>query len=148
MNRDVYDLIPDRSGTKFDFFSRGPKGVIWKTIQFQNVDGNIYNLSIGDWDESMEKINDLSRSNNNDRDIVFNTVGSAVLIFLNNFPEARIIVKGSTPARMRLYQMEIKTNLIEINMCVNIFGFNDGKWVPVNRNKDYEIFLVTKMNIS
>src|SRR5688572_2544007 len=101
MNREEYFLIGGMTHTKYSFYSKGPKGVIRKTIHFKNVGLNLFNLSFGDWNDSLEKIDDRSRSNNHDRDKVFNTVASAVFEFLKYFPEARVIAEGSTLARTR-----------------------------------------------
>lgn len=147
MNREEYDLIPDSTGTRFDFFSKGPKGVIWKAIRFQNFGGQFFNLSFGNWDEALGKIDDMARINNQDQDKVFNTVASAVLKFLDKFPGAGVIARGRTPARTRLFQMSIKAHWFEINMLLKIYGNVNGKWKRMKRNKNYEAFLVSKTDI-
>src|SRR5690242_19478876 len=101
MNREMYDLIRFKSRNWFDFFSKGPKGLIWKTIQFKPTGKNIIDLSYGDWNELIQKVDDRSRSNNLDRDKLLNTVARAVLEFLEYHPGVRLDACGSTPARTR-----------------------------------------------
>lgn len=147
MNRERYDLIPDRSGMKYDFFSTGPKGIIWKVIQFREAGRNLFCVSFGDWDEARQKIDDRSISNNLDRDKVLSTVAFAVLDFLGHFPEASVAGWGSTPGRTRLYQMAINANWFEINMFLHVYGYIDGQWVFMERGKNYHALMVSKINI-
>src|SRR5690348_6821397 len=123
MNRDMYDLIHFRSRTRFDFFSKGPRGLIWKTIQFKHSAGEIFDLSFGDWSEILQQIDDRSRSNNLDRDKLLNTVAYAVLLFLDQHPGSRVRARGSTAARTRLYQMAINANWAEVNMQLDVSGY-------------------------
>ena len=72
----------------------------------RNANGITYfNLGFGDQDESTGKINDLTISNNSDTDRILATVAATILEFTAHFPDAIVYVKGSTPARTRLYQM-------------------------------------------
>lgn len=143
----MYDYIVDITRTKYDFFSKGPKGVIRKIIHFLNLGGKFFNLSFGDWNESLQKIDDRARTNNHDREKVFNTIAFAVLEFFERFPGARVIAKGSTAARTRLYQMAINSNWLEINAAVKIFGQHNRTWELMERQKDYEKFMVSEINI-
>ena len=147
MNRERYDLIGDITNTNFYFFSIGPKGVIWKKIEFKHLDNNQYNLCFGDWDDPLQKIDDLARTNNKDRDKVFNTIASAVVEFLKHYPGACVSVRGSTPARTRLFQMLIKANWIELSMVVDIYGYLNGEWRQIDRQKKYEAFMASKIKI-
>jgi len=110
MNLNKYQLISRKDHLSFEFFSTSPKGTLRKVIYFQVIDGNQYNLAFGDWNEAEQRIDDKARSNNNDRDQVIATVGSAVIEFLKYYPDAEVIAIGSTPARTRLYQMGIFAN--------------------------------------
>jgi hypothetical protein len=143
MNREEYPLIDDITHTKFNFFSKGPKGVIRKTIEFRDLGDNAFNLCFGDWNESHQKIDDRSRTNNHDRQMVFNTVASAVLKFLKYFPAARIIAKGSTAARTRLYQIIINANLAEIRALLKVYGYQNGEWCRLEKGKSYGAFMVS-----
>jgi hypothetical protein len=58
-------------------------------------------------------VDDSIRSNNGDRDKVLATVAFTALDFTDEFPEALIVMEGSTSARTRLYQMGIGNNLLD-----------------------------------
>jgi len=90
------------------------------------------------------ELDDSSRSNNGDRDKVLATVAFTALDFTNQFPNAQIVVEGSTPARTRLYQMGIAYNLLEINEYFEIMGLLDNSWKPFERGRNYSAFLIKR----
>ena len=128
----------------YHFYSEGPKGRIKKAVIYAQIEDNLFNLAFGDWDEQLRRINDSSRTNNNDRDMVLATVGFTALDFTNQFPDAEILAEGSTSARTRLYQMEIANNLLEINKFFAIEGFINGEWEYFKHGKNYEAFLIQR----
>lgn len=148
MDREAYPLIGDITRTRYDFFSKGPKGVIRKHIRFVYEGGNLFNLGYGDWNDSTQRIDDLSRTNNQDRDKVFNTIAFAVLEFLKYFPGARVIAKGSTAARTRLFQMAINANLPAITALLHVYGYSNGKWCALEKEKNYEAFMASNISMS
>jgi len=99
----------------YRFFSEGPRGRISKGVIYSLIEGNLFNLGFGNWNEKLQELDDTSRSNNGDRDKVLATVAFTALDFTSKFPDARIFAVGSTSARTRLYQMGIADNLLEIN---------------------------------
>jgi Family of unknown function (DUF6934) len=62
--------------------------------------------------------------------------------FYGEYPGARIIIKGSTVARNRLYRMGITNNWDEISMDFDVYGLRDGNWEHFESRKDYEAFLI------
>ena len=70
------------------------------------------------------------------------TVAKTLLEFTAHFPDALVYARGSSPARTRLYQMEVLANLNEIGKILEVFGFINGHWLPFERNVNYEAFLV------
>ena len=135
-----YTVVSDFHPYVYEFLSYCPKGTIRKVVYYQEIRENLFNLSFGDWDEDNERNNDNIRSNNLDRNKVLATVASTVIDFINNHPRAIILVKGSTNARTRLYQVEISANLIEITMLFNIYGFFINSWEPFEPGKNYVQF--------
>jgi hypothetical protein len=89
----------------YEFYSEGPQGRIKKSVVYSHIEGNLYNLGFGDWNEELKGLDDSSRSNNGDRDKVLATVAYTALDFIGQFPDAQIFAEGSTSARTRLYQM-------------------------------------------
>ena len=142
MNLDIYSANSNDDHTIYEFISEGPKGSIRKKIKFKLFCPYGYNLAFGDWDDTTQKINDLSRSNNHDRDKIINTVAVVVREFLDYYPEAIIIATGSTPARTRLYQTAISSNLHLINRLFIIEGFLNNDWHPYEKDQKYSAFLV------
>jgi hypothetical protein len=142
MYRHKYEVISTNEHRTYEFLSEGPKGTIKKVINFDEMGDNFFNLSFGDWDEAVRKLDDKVRSNNHDRDKVLATVAGAVMSFIKYYPNAIVFAKGSTPARTRLYQMGIFANLQEISILLTIKGYIDGDWQPIEKCRNYDAFMV------
>lgn len=123
-----YPVEADNERHAYEFFSEGPMGRIRKVIQYEKLGENFFNLAFGDWNEELQQADDSSRSNNGDRDKVLATVAFTVLDFTDQFPNARIVAEGSTPARTRLYQMGMADNLLEIIDDFEIYGLLGVIW--------------------
>lgn len=65
---------------------------------------------MGDIDESGD-INVFSKSNNGNMEAVLATVIKIITHFFKHYPDAKVYVKGSTPARTRLYQITAEQEL-------------------------------------
>jgi hypothetical protein len=142
MSHEKYSIISATNHTTYEFFSEGPKGIIKKVILFQEIGKNTFNLAFGDWDKINKTVNDMARSNNGDRDKILSTVAFAVVTFMNHYPSAILIAKGSTPARTRLYQIGIMLNWKDINQLFDLECFLNGSWIPFEKGKNYEQFLL------
>jgi hypothetical protein len=146
MDIDKYDYVKNDASLVFQFESVGPNGKVLKVVQFtpHNYDGITYfNLGFGDWNEVEQRIEDLSITNNNDREKVLATVAATVLEFLEHFPDMMVFAQGSTPSRTRLYQIGIVMKYTEIASLLNIYGFINGEWERFKANSNYEAFLVS-----
>ena len=131
----------------YEFTSQGPKGKIRKIVEYSATTvENVYNLAFGDYDESVDGINDKSITNNGDSQKVLATVASTVYAFTGHYPDAWVHVTGSTIVRTRLYRMGITNNLTEIAEDFYVFGLRDDKWERFIVGEDYEAFLVTRKN--
>ena len=129
MNLDQYPIISDSSHLNYKFESIGPKGIIKKVVQYRPVRSirkNLYNLSFGDLNKINGEIDDKVVSNNRDTEKIIVTVGFTFLLFVNHFPNAEILIVGSTNSRTRLYQMAINQNIIEIDKFFDLRGFRNG----------------------
>ncbi|MES2701583.1 MAG: hypothetical protein V4649_03040 [Bacteroidota bacterium] len=147
MHNEKYDCLANRNFLNYEFESYGPKGSIKKVVRFspQNADGITYfNLGFGDLNTATGEIDDLSISDNKDKDIVLSTIASIVIDFTSVFPDIMVYAKGSTSSRNRLYQMGIAANLEEITALVEVFGFKDNTWKPFEKNINYEAFIVLR----
>lgn len=142
MNQEKYSVIRYDDFLTYEFLSQGPKGAIKKLVSYQEIDDNLFNLAFGDWDEVNRKMNDAIRSNNNDRNKVLLTVAFTAIDFIQHWPNATLLIKGSTESRTRLYQIKINNNWNEIIRLFDIKGFYNGYWEPFKKEKNYESFLL------
>lgn len=131
----------------YEFFSEGPKGRIKKLVRYKLIEESpypIYNLSFGNWDETIGDADDKIATNNNDRQKVLATVADTVLDFTRNHLDASIFASGSTPTRTRLYQMGISAFWNEINNLFVVIGFVNDEWQPFVKGINYEAFLIKR----
>jgi hypothetical protein len=140
MNQERYPVTTDREHIVYEFLSEGPMGTIKKFVHYQNIGGNFFNLSFGDWNQEQLKIDDMARSNNRDRNKVLRTVALTAIEFIKYYPDAVILFKGSTPARTRLYQIAIMANLATIAQLFIVEGYLNGYWKAFGAGKNYEAF--------
>lgn len=122
-----------------------------KVIHFTRLDSSeadIYNLGFGDFNEVTGKINDLNVTNNADRDRVLGTVAKSVLFFLHSYPDSRVVFKGSTPARTRLYNIEISKHWENVKNLVLVEGLTSRGWEPFCKQTVYCTINCIKKNIT
>ena len=145
MRDELYELKAQSDATTFEFTSVGPKGEIPKLVVYSKTGvKNLYNLAFGDKDPNTGDFDDLAVTNNGDSQKVLATVASTIYAFTYKYPNALVIVKGSTKARTRLYQMGISKNLEDITTHFMVFGEKDGIVYPFERNIGYDAFLITR----
>lgn len=132
---------------EYYFNSVGQRGVINKVVRFErrSIDMPVYNLAFGDIDPITNKPDDLVKSNNGDRDLIMATLGAIVLDFMKDNPDCIVRAEGSTFARTRLYQMAIASNLAEISLIFDVFGYVDGEWHRFIRGNNYKQFFVKRL---
>jgi hypothetical protein len=141
----TYPFVRRPESYYYEFYSEGPNGSIKKVVEYFRLDeweAEVYNLAFGDWDEENNRINDLSISNNADREKVLATVAATVNDFMVNHPDAIIIAAGSTASRTRLYQMGISKVLDEIDQGFDIQGYTNNSWQPFQKGVNYSAFLL------
>ncbi|GGA98756.1 hypothetical protein GCM10011511_22600 [Puia dinghuensis] len=106
---------------------------------------NYYNLGFGDFDPLEKKISDLTVSNNLDRDKILATVAATALEFSKWHPSCKIVIKGSTPARTRLYQMKICSHYSNIIELFDIQGLTkEGELVPFREGENFDGFIIER----
>ena len=124
MNLDKYDIETEVNSTYFEFVSKGTHGSIVKVIKYSKIfeDQEIYNLGFGDKNLTSGEFDDKVISNNGDTNMVLATVASTLHEFFNEYPNAIVYSKGSSPSRTRLYQINILKYLNEIVSEFEVFG--------------------------
>jgi hypothetical protein len=108
--------------SKFDFISEGHKGKIPKRVEILATPmPNLFNLSFGDIREN-DDIDDLTISNNGDRNKILATIVKVVMEYTYKFPDRYIYFKGSTEQRTRLYRIAVSLNLEELSEMFEIYA--------------------------
>ena len=129
----------------FEFISEGPRGKIVKVVNYEEINiKGLYNLSFGDKDPISGFISDLTVTNNLDSQKVLSTVASTLDVFMSVYPDASVLVTGSTEARTRLYRMGITNNLENIEKNYMIYGLTTKGWEKFKKSIEYAAFLVQK----
>ncbi|WP_298708761.1 hypothetical protein [Chitinophaga sp.] len=147
MDLDSYPVYSSADLLTHTFESEGPKGIILKQVKFQRIEKDRYNLAFGDREKESAHLNDMVRSNNNDRDKVLASVARIISIFLGKFPNAYVEVAGSTSSRTRLYQMKLLARLQQINEQYMLQGYTNGHWENFQTGRKYTtLSITTKMN--
>jgi hypothetical protein len=146
MELENYESKSNKSQTTFNFISVGSKGEILKRIRFTKIKGykNLYNLAFGDIKMRSNKIDDRVVSDNQDREKILATVAQAVIVFLNQYPKANVLFRGSNAVRTRLYRMAITKYLEELIKIFDILGLTDNGWLPFEKDTTYIAFLINR----
>lgn len=145
MEQPKYHLKAEQDLTIFEFVSEGPNGSIPKLIEFTETNlKDFYNLAFGDKDENTGKFDDRAVTNNNDTEKVLATVVSAVLAFTDKHPDAWVYATGSTIARTRLYRMGINKYFAEVESEFHIFGELKNDWLPFEKGRNFEGYVVKR----
>jgi hypothetical protein len=125
--------------SKFDFISEGCNGKIPKRVQILPMPiPNVYNLSFGDIKENGE-LDDLTISNNGDRNKILATIVKVVVEYSYKFPNRYIFFQGSTEQRTRLYRIAVSLNLEELSEIFEIYADITGNLDLVRFQKGLDI---------
>lgn len=135
---------------RYEFVSLGPRGEIKKAVRYDKMKENpspLFNLSFGDWNEKMNRIDDRVVTNNGDSQKVLATIAATVLHFTIEKPESYIFAIGSTLARTRLYQMGIAANLSLVRSLFEVEGYIWNHWESFQTGHNYSAFLLKPKKI-
>ena len=147
MNIKRYNLKSGAELEMFEFVSIGPRGKIYKMVQYSKTNyKGVYNLAFGDKNSETGEFDDLAISNNGDGEKVLATVVGTLLSFFDKHPDAYVYATGSTDGRTRLYRIGISRYLEEAENAFEIFGEVDGDWENYKRDTDYVAFLIKLKN--
>jgi hypothetical protein len=148
MKYEVYtDVVALDDLSEFDFISHGKKGPIRKRVAFSVTEiENVYNLVLGDVGGDGE-IDDLSISDNGDRNKVLATVEDIVTSYMDRYPDRWILFQGSTESRTRLYRMAIGLHLEELSVKFEICTFVEEQLVSFRKNMNVNMFLIKRKKL-
>ncbi|HZE84911.1 MAG TPA: hypothetical protein VE035_11430 [Puia sp.] len=145
MKLERYELKAEKSLMVFEFVSEGPKGKIYKIVQYGETNlKDLYNLAFGDKDLNTGEINDSIITNNGDSEKVLATVIATVYAFTDKHWDAWIFATGSSRSRTRLYRMGLTKYLIEIEEDFELYGQKEGEWEIFQKKVEYEAFLTKR----
>ncbi len=121
--------------------SEGPAGRVNKVVSFRDLtsdsSGEAYSLDLGDLSDNGD-VDYYSVTANGDTEKILSTVGIAVRLFTDLHPHTWIYAEATSPARMRLYSMNLSRFLPMINASVELWGTIDGsKWETFQPNRRY-----------
>ena len=113
------------------------------SFQETNIE-NLYNLGFGDKDPITGEIDDKVVTNNGDTEMVLSTIVGIIFAFTQNFPNVWVYAEGSTPARTRLYQINIVKYFDELERNFELLCLLDGVWEEFRPNINYDAFVVKR----
>lgn len=145
MNLDHYDYRKKNTYKNYEFFSEGPRGRIHKVVRFTLLPfeiASVYNLSFGDWNEQIKKIDHRTVSNNGDAEKVIATVAAIIIHFTALRPDAILYIRGSNDARTRRYQMSIARMWTEIEKIFYVLGETNEGPELFRKNVNYDAFFI------
>jgi hypothetical protein len=147
MKYEYYEEVKSGSEfSSFEFTSEGHNGRIRKKVLFTpSFMPNVYNLAFGDINEKGD-LDDLTISNNGDRNKILATILKVVDRYTNRFPERYVIFRGSTEHRKRLYRMAISLHLEELTEMFEIYADISGdlKFVLFRKGLIVKAFLIRR----
>jgi hypothetical protein len=151
-----YDIgEKDIYSENFEFYSYGGKqylmGVNYTYIGIEAVTSKpVYNLGFGvlkiNPETGLEEIDDTIKTNNGDRDKILATVAFTALSFFDKHPDTIIYFEGSSPSRIRTYQITLNHHFEVLKKDFLIKGYTEQDYLPEEFEKDkkYVAFLIEK----
>ncbi|MCS3795707.1 hypothetical protein [Niastella sp. OAS944] len=144
---EIYEEVDiDAEFSSFEFISVGQNGRIRKRVLFTpTFKPGIFNLAFGDINNYGE-LDDLTISNNGDRNKILATILNVVDRYTNRFPDRYVFFAGSTAHRTRLYRIAISLHLEELSEMFDILADVNGDWEFVRFRKGLNVkaFLVKR----
>lgn len=129
----------------FEFYSHGEKkylmGVNYSYIGIEAITRKpVYNLGFGvlkiNPETGLEEIDDSIKTNNGDRDKILSTVAFTALLFFDKHPDTIIYFEGSSPSRIRTYQMTLNRHSETLKKDFLIRGYTEDDYLPEEFEKD------------
>ena len=88
----------------------------------------------------------LLKTNNGDKDKILATVAITALSFFEKHPDTIIYFEGSSPSRVRTYQMALNRHSEILEKDFLIRGYIEDNYLPkeFEKDKNYVAFLIEK----
>jgi hypothetical protein len=128
MNTEGYDYQKQANNLIYVFYSIGTVGIIPKVVVYEKIEGQLFNLAFGDYNIKTGELDDEAVSNNGDMIKVLATVIQTIRDFFNLYPNATVMIRGSTTLRTKLYTKIIRDNIALIEQEYSIKALKKGRW--------------------
>ena len=148
MNYEPYTLHVTEHDRCFSFQSIGRNGTVDKVIYFSPNGEDMFNLGLVDVDPITGKKSDKSVTNNGDLPEVMATVVTAMLLFLESYPDQAVQFKGSTELRSRLFENHIAQIYPHLMKDLTVLGLQNNRWDYFEVGVQYESFMVSKKELN
>lgn len=142
MKKESYTLFANSEST-YNFVSTGKKGEILKGVYFEEIETNLYNLVLLDYDLETKTWSDETVSDNGDIVKIMATIVHIIYLFLNKNKKALVFFKGNTDSRQKLYNRIIQNYFSELSEKFVIWGSVEETQELVKLNKYYQEFYIS-----
>jgi hypothetical protein len=143
-----YTLHISEYDTRFSFQSIGKKGTVEKVIYFSPNEEGMFNLGLVDVDPITGTESDESITNNGDLPAVMATVVTAMLLFLETYPDDMIYFKGNCEGREKLYQIQTNIFYPALQEKLTVLGEVNCYWYDFEANIPFENFIVARKELN
>ena len=145
MKPESYQLNASDNLTKHEFVSIGRRGQFKKIILFQRIEEtDFYELLFGDFDDLTGRVDYVNTTDNGDMKEILSTISRALFQFTEKNPDAKVVFRGSTPSRTRLYRIAISKNYEFAKQHFDLFMFNKGEVFRFEPNASCEGFMIAR----
>jgi hypothetical protein len=144
---DGKEIYPYLKKKNYYFFTcDSKKGEMLKCVRFDEITSSgFFNLALVDFTEE-NKWSDKNRTAHKNGETILRTIASIVQDFLDNNSHLTIYIESNTPAKQRLYNQVITTNLHNFSNNYQILGVVGNKTELFKKNSLYDSFLIKKIN--
>ena len=156
MKLEAYNIgEKDICSENFEFYSEGEKkflmAVNYSFLGYEYFTNKpIYNLGFGvltiNSETGEEEIDDKIKTNNGDKVKILATVALTAKAFFNKHPFCIVYFEGSSPSRIRTYQILISQyyDVLKEDFYIRCYQANSVSSVEFQKNKNYISFLIEK----
>lgn len=139
MNKATYN-INSPNDTIFTFISKGRNGEINKAVLFQNIEEDLFNLVLLDYDVLNETWSDENISNNGDIVKVLATVMYIITVFLASKPNVQVYIQANSETRNKLYNRLFQNYFNEFESKFEVMAYKNFEIQPYSATEKYEKF--------
>lgn len=143
MNLIAYEFSVCSNEFEYSFNSVGKNGIVKKVAQFiPSSHGNVFQFRFGDYDASVNKIEDNVATRNNDAEMVINTIALILVDFTKKYPGCMVRFSSIDKIRIRLYSIWIFRHWDWLCINLLLFGFRNKMWERCRKGIQYSAYIV------